>query len=88
MQREVPPVNRVVLGLPQSPAYPYLLHPGVGTQGDEENKAWSQRLECSHCELCVLDQVRPLSGDLGFSICTLNIPDHIVAKHLEGSNSP
>ena len=38
--REVPPVSRVVLGLPQAPSPPPLLHPGVGTQRNVKEKAY------------------------------------------------
>ena len=36
--REVPPVSTVVLGLPQAPSPPPLLHPGVGTQEMQKRK--------------------------------------------------
>lgn len=87
-QRAIVPVNKGVLGLPQVPAELPPLHSGVETHGgDEEKKAWCQ-LQCSHHQLCVLEQVRPLSGVLHFSLCTMNISDPIVAKHLGSSKSP
>lgn len=86
-QRAILPVNRVVLGLPQVPAELPPLHSGVETHGDEEKKAWCQ-LQCSHHQLCVREQVRPLSGVLHFFLRTMNISDYTVAKHLGSSKSP